>query len=169
VPSGFARAGDVVMLLGETADELGGSEWAWVVHGHLGGRPPQPRLAAERQLSEALQAAAGERLLSCAHDVSDGGLGQTLVEAALMNGIGATVTLDGDAFVALFSESAARAVVTCSDADVDRLLEIAAEHDLAVTRLGRTGGDTLDVTGEFALPLDRLRETHEATLPRHLS
>jgi phosphoribosylformylglycinamidine synthase II len=169
VPSGFVRAGEVVMLLGETADEFGGSEWAWVVHGHLGGRPPQPRLAAERQLSEVLQAAADEGLLSCAHDVSDGGLGQTLVEAALLNDIGVTVTVDGDPFVGLFSESAARALVSCADADVDRLLEIATTHDLAVTRLGRTGGDAIDVTGEFRLPLDRLREAHEATLPRYLS
>ena len=169
VPSGFARAGDVVMLLGETAAEFGGSEWAWVEHGHLGGLPPRPRLADERRLSNVLQEAAGEELLSCAHDVSDGGLGQTLVEAALVNDIGVTVTLDGGPFVALFSESAARAIVTCADADVDRLLEIAAGHDLAVTRLGRTGGAALDVTDEFELPLQRLRDAHEATLPRHLA
>jgi phosphoribosylformylglycinamidine synthase subunit PurL len=169
VPSGFVRAGDVVLLLGETDDELGGSEWAWVVHEHLGGRPPRPRLDAERRLSAVLQTAAGERLLTCAHDVSDGGLGQTLVEAALVNDIGVTATLDGDPFVVLFSESAARAVVSCADAEVDRLLEIVAEHDVAVTRLGRTGGDALDVTGQFTLPLDQVRETHEATLPRHLS
>ncbi len=169
VPSGFVRAGDVVMLLGETYDEFDGSEWAWVTHGHLGGRPPLPRLPAERQLSNVLQTAADERLISCAHDLSDGGLGQTLVEAALVSGIGVSVTLDGDPFVALFSESAARAVVTCADADVDRLLEIVADHDVAVTRLGRTGGDAFVVTGEFALPLDTLRETHESTLPRHLS
>jgi phosphoribosylformylglycinamidine synthase len=169
VPSGFVRDGDVVMLLGETADEFGGSEWAWVVHGHLGGRPPQPRLDAERRLSAVLQAAAGDGLLTCSHDVSDGGLGQTLVEAALLRGIGATVRLGGDPFVALFSESAARAVVTCADADVDRLLEIAAGYDVAVTRLGRTGGDALDVTGLFTTPLDTLREAHESTLPRHLS
>jgi phosphoribosylformylglycinamidine synthase subunit PurL len=170
VPSGFARDGDVVMLLGETDDEFGGSEWAWVVHGHLGGRPPRPRLDAERRLSQVLQAAADEELLNCAHDVSDGGLAQTLVEVALLDGVGVTIRLgDDDPFVALFSESAARAVVACADADVDRLLEIAAMHDVAVTRLGRTGGDALDVTGLFATPLDVLRETHEATLPRHLS
>jgi phosphoribosylformylglycinamidine synthase subunit PurL len=170
VPSGFARDGDVVMLLGETDDEFGGSEWAWVVHGHLGGRPPRPRLDAERRLSQVLQAAADEELLSCAHDISDGGLAQTLVEAALLDGVGVTIRLGyDDPFVALFSESAARAVVACTDADVDRVLEIAAMHDVAVTRLGRTGGDALDVTGLFATPLDVLRETHEATLPRHLS
>jgi len=169
VPSGFTRAGDVVILLGETYDEVGGSEWAWVVHGHLGGMPPQPRLAAERALSETLQAAAAEDLLTSAHDLSDGGLGQALVEAALLNGIGATVTLAADPFVALFSETAARAVVTCADADVDRLLELVAERDLVVTRLGRTGGDALDVTGQFTAPLAQLREAHEATLPRHLA
>src|SRR5205823_2636376 len=81
VPSGFAAAGDVVLLLGETDDELGGSEWAWVEHGHLGGRPPRVRLDAECALSAVLQAGARERLLTAAHDVSDGGLGQALAEA----------------------------------------------------------------------------------------
>ena len=39
-PMGFRREGDVVYLLGTTRDEFGGSEWANVVHGHLGGQPP---------------------------------------------------------------------------------------------------------------------------------
>jgi phosphoribosylformylglycinamidine synthase subunit PurL len=165
VPSGFVRAGDVVLLLGGTDDEVDGSEWAWVAHRHLGGRPPRVRLDAERALSDLLRRGADERLISGAHDVSDGGLAATLTECALLDGIGARMQLSGDPFVTLFSESSARAVVTCADADVDRLMSFG--HDVAVqaTRLGRTGGDELAFAGLFSVPLAELRRAHEATLP----
>jgi phosphoribosylformylglycinamidine synthase len=168
VPSVFARADDVVLLLGETDDELSGSEWAWVVHGSLAGRPPRPRLASERALSAVLQTAASDGLLTAAHDVSDGGLAQTLVEASLAGDVGVTVTFVGDAFVQLFSESSARVVVTCADADVDAVLELTTQHGVPVARLGRTGGGDVVVSGRFTLALDTLRAAHEATLPRHL-
>src|SRR4051794_33150755 len=84
VPSGFTADGDVLLLLGETDDELDGSEWAWVTHGHLGGRPPKARLESEASLARVLRAAASDGLLTGAHDISDGGLAQALVEAALL-------------------------------------------------------------------------------------
>jgi phosphoribosylformylglycinamidine synthase len=165
VPSGFVRPDDVVLLLGVTDVELDGSEWAWVVHGHVGGRPPQVRLDAERALSTALQRAAGERLISAAHDVSDGGLASALTECVLLEGLGARLQLPGDAFVSLFSETSARAVVTCADADVERLLSLLGDSAVPVTRLGRTGGPELALDGLFSVSLDELRSAHEATLP----
>ena len=74
------------LLLGETRDELGGSEWAHVVHGHLGGRPPAVDLDAERRLARLLAAAAADGFLTGAHDLSDGGLAQALVESCLVGG-----------------------------------------------------------------------------------
>jgi phosphoribosylformylglycinamidine synthase II len=165
VPSGFTATDDVVLLLGESAAELGGSEWAWVVHEHLGGAPPQVRLDAERALSRLVRQAAHEQLLTSAHDVSDGGAAQTLVEAALMNGIGARVRVEGDAFAVLFGESTARAVVTCPDRGIDRLLTIADDAGVPVTRLGRTGGDALVVDQLFTIGLDELRAAHESVFP----
>ncbi|MDB4873309.1 MAG: phosphoribosylformylglycinamidine synthase, partial [Gemmatimonadales bacterium] len=58
VPMGFGGDSDVVMLLGETHDELSGSEWAWVVHEHLGGQPPRVNLVREHILAAVLNAAA---------------------------------------------------------------------------------------------------------------
>jgi phosphoribosylformylglycinamidine synthase len=165
VASGFTAAGDVVLLLGETEDELDGSEWAWVTHHHLGGRPPRVRLEAEHGLAQTLCRAAAGELLTGAHDLSDGGLSQALVESVLLNGIGAEITVAGDAFVALFSESTARMLVTCRDSNVDRLLELATVHDVPVARLGRTGGSSLHVQGTFEIAADELRSAHEATLP----
>ena len=85
--------------------------------------------------------------------MSDGGLAQTLVEMALRRGVGATVDLsavaEGDPFVALFSESVARAVVAVPADGVDDLLARASSYRVPVTRLGTTGGDALTVTGTF--------------------
>ncbi len=96
-PTGFVADGERIFLLGSTREELSGSEWAHVVHGHLGGTPPIVDLAAERSLAELLREAVG--LVTSAHDLSDGGLAQALVESCLRNDIGATVALSGDAFV----------------------------------------------------------------------
>jgi phosphoribosylformylglycinamidine synthase II len=170
-PTGFGATGHRVLLLGETREELSGSEWAHVEHDHLGGLPPLVDLAAERALSELLVAGTG--VISSAHDVSDGGLAQTLVESGLRHGIGARVDLadvaGGDPFLALFSESAARAVVTVAPEDEERLFELAAEHGVPITSLGETRGDSLDVTGVFDLPLETLRTHWRLTLPAALA
>jgi phosphoribosylformylglycinamidine synthase len=163
-PIGFRRPGDVLLLLGETRDELGGSEWAHVVHGHLGGLPPRVDLAAERSLATVLVTASRHGLLAAAHDLSDGGLAQALTEAVLRTGCGARVRLDGDAFVTLFSESAARAVVAVAREHVDAVLAMAAAEGVPVTRLGEAGGDTLHVEDIFEVPVTELRTAHEGTL-----
>lgn len=119
IPSGWQDAGENIYLLGITSTELSGSAWAGTVHGHLGGRPPAVDLAAERRLAELIQAASRQELVSSAHDLSSGGLGQALAEAVMRFGVGARVWLreimerDGvDAATALFSESTGRVIVS---------------------------------------------------------
>ena len=74
-PMAFTTTGDLVLLLGETRDEVAGSEWAHVVHGHLGGLPPMVDLELERSLGALLVEASSDSLVTAAHDVSDGGSG----------------------------------------------------------------------------------------------
>ena len=161
----------VVGVLGETRDELAGSEWAHVVHGHLGGLPPVVDLAAERALGEVLVQASTSGLATAAHDVSDAGIAQVLVEMALRGGIGATVAVpDGvDPFVLLLSESTARAVVTVAESDVDALTALAGAHGVPVARLGTVGTPDLVVEGVYggtaSWTLDELRTTADATFP----
>jgi phosphoribosylformylglycinamidine (FGAM) synthase-like enzyme len=162
-PTGFRAPGEQVFLLGTTRAELSGSEWASVVHGHLGGRPPVLDLGAEKALADLL--AEGVGLLTSAHDLSEGGLAQALAESCLRHGVGASVSLTGDAFVELFSESAGRVVVTVAPDDIVRLSELAMTHGVPVTHLGETGGSALVVDGQFELPLDELRDVWTATLP----
>jgi len=154
-----------IVLLGRTEPEFGGSAWAHVVHGHLGGRPPAPDLDAERRLAALLAAAAADLLVSAAHDLSDGGLAVALAESCLRGRAGCRVGLPGDPFTWLFSESAARAIVAVrpgSEAAFDRL---ARAHGVPGTVIGTVGGDSLTVTGYFAIPLAELAAVHAQTLP----
>jgi phosphoribosylformylglycinamidine synthase len=162
-PTGFVAPDETVLLLGETREELSGSEWAHVVHKHLGGTPPVVDLGREKALAELLREAVG--LVTSAHDLSEGGLAQALVESVLRSGVGASVTLDGDPFVALFSESAGRVLVTVPRDDVDRLVALAGRHGVPVATIGTTGGAALVVDGEFEVELPVLRDTWTRTLP----
>ncbi len=87
----FDEPGARIVLLGRTGAEFGGSLWAQVVHGHLGGRPPAADLEAERDLAALLVAAAEAGLLAAAHDLADGGLAMALAECCLAGGTGAAV------------------------------------------------------------------------------
>jgi phosphoribosylformylglycinamidine synthase len=165
VGAGFTSAGDTLMLLGETRPEFGGSLWARVAHGHLGGRPPQVDLEAERALAQVLVTAAARGLLSAAHDLSDGGLAVALAESCLAGGLGAQVTLPGEPFTLLFSESAGRALVAIRPGREAEFAALRAEAGVPGDVIGRVGGDALEVAGSFAIGLDELGAAHRSTLP----
>ena len=175
-PSGWRGAGAQLFLLGATRAEFGGSEWAWFEHGHLGGLPPALDLEAERSLAELLVGAGAEGLLLAAHDLSDGGLAQALVESSLRYGVGATVSLEAaagrdgvDAFTLLFAESTARALVAVDPDSLQAFTQACERHDVPVVALGTSGGDALTVSNQFTLPLDQLKAAHTATLPAALN
>ncbi len=164
VRHGFTAAGEHLLLLGATGDELSGSTWADVMHGHLGGLPPAVDLAAEQSLAGLLIEAGTAGLMSSAHDLSDGGLAMALVESALRHDVGAQVELE-DPFIALFSESAARAIVTVAPDDHDAFVELAERHSVELSSIGMTGGEEIDVAGVFTLPIAEVRAAWGATLP----
>jgi phosphoribosylformylglycinamidine synthase II len=173
-PSGWKAPGQSIYLLGTTADEFGGSAWTQVAHDHLGGLPPRVDLERERQLGEILVGASREGLIEAAHDLSEGGLAVALAEASLRNGVGARIWLDDvcerdgvDAFTLLFSESTGRAVVAVRPAEEARFTDLCEAAGLAHARIGVVDDEarTLDVQGQFTLPLNELRTAHTSTLP----
>jgi len=171
VPSGWREAGLSVVLLGATLDELDGSAWADVRHQHLGGVPPRVDLAAEKALANVLVAARRAGLAVAAHDLSEGGLMQTLLEGSLRYGVGFTGSLNGlmerDAltpFAALFSETTARALVAVRPEHEARLLNLATTAGIPALVIGITGGDAV-VIDDVRISLAEARAAHEATLP----
>ena len=162
----FDAEGDGIVLLGRTGEEFGGSAWAHVLHGHLGGCPPAPDLDAERRLAAVLAEAAAAGLLSAAHDLSDGGLAIALAESCLGGGLGCVVRLPGDPFTALFSESAGRAIVTVRPGAEAAFGQLRDAHGVVGETIGAVGGDSLVVDGCFAIPLTELAAVHGGqTLP----
>lgn len=174
VPMGLRPgSGDALVLLGRTDEQFGGSEWAHVLHAHLGGLPPTVDLAAEQALAGLLAQAAESGLVASAHDLSDGGLGQALVEACLRHNAGAQVNLAAvhpDPFVALFSESTARALVSVPTAKLSDLLALAAQLGVPAQPFGAVAAaPTLTVEGQFSLDLATARQAHTSTLPQLFS
>lgn len=176
IPSGWQDAGENLYLLGVTANELSGSAWAQVVHDHLGGRPPAVDLAAEKRLAQLLRAAGDQGLVSSAHDLSEGGLGQALAEGVMRFGVGARVWLteimerDGvDAASALFSESTGRVIVSVPREEDVKFRGLCDGRDYPVLRIGVTdsgdGESVLEVQDVFTLSVSELRERSRATLP----
>ncbi|MGN6403790.1 phosphoribosylformylglycinamidine synthase subunit PurL [Sinomonas sp.] len=176
-PSGWQQNADgqAIYLLGTTRDELDGSEFA-NLRGHLGGLPPKLDLEAEKTLGAILINASRDGMIDSAHDLSEGGLAAALSEMVLRFGVGARVALDElcerdgvDAFTALFSESQARAVVAVPRSEEVRFNDMATARRFPVVRLGVVDvlATSLEVQGQFDLPIEELREAHEGTLPKY--
>ena len=170
LPTGLGNEpGETLFLLGDTRDEFDGSIWAQVTGDHLGGVPPSVDLGREKLLAEVLSAASRDGLASAAHDLSEGGLIQAVVEASLAGETGCRILLpEGvDPFVFLFSESAGRALVAVPRTEESRFRAMCEARDLPITRIGvsDTGSDSLEVQGLFTVSLDELRTTSEKVLP----
>jgi phosphoribosylformylglycinamidine synthase subunit PurL len=173
VPMGLQNDGDLLYVLGDTHEELSGSEWAWVEHGHLGGQPPRVDFAAERTLAMTVAAAAARGQVTTAHDLSDGGLAQALVESCLRRGLGATVGLPPGVspFIALFSESSARALVAVprgQELAFAALCDELGQPFIAIGAVNASRG-ALEIIDHFTVSLDDLRAAHTGTLERHFA
>lgn len=171
IPTGLGtEPGETLMLLGDTRDEFDGSVWAQVTADHLGGLPPKVDLDRERLLVEVLRSASRDGLVSAAHDLSEGGLAQAVVEAALAGETGCRIVLpeDADPFVQLFSESAGRVLVAVPRTEESRFRSMCEARGLPAVRIGVVdqASDELEVQGLFTVSLAELRETSESVLPR---
>lgn len=157
-PSGFQKECSAIVALGVTRNELDGSAWARAIHDHLGGRPPLVDVQAEMALGRVLLALHDadtghlEPVIEAAHDVSSGGLIQTLADMVMRCGVGASVDLkaianrDGvDSFTMLFSESQARAVIAVPEGYLPLVYEAAQAEGVEAIRIGTTDGELLTI------------------------
>jgi phosphoribosylformylglycinamidine synthase len=141
-----------IVLLGDPAGGLGGSEYLKQAHGLVRGTPAPVDLERERALQALLVDAARGRWIRSAHDGSDGGLAVTLAECCVESGgVGAQVDLPGSVETderfgvvqALFGEAPSRVVVSVATGERERLLSGARERSVPAVVIGRTGGDRI--------------------------
>ncbi len=173
VRPGFRAAGDAVVLIGESLEELGGTEYLKTVHGLEAGAPPAIDLEQEKRNQEFLLESIEAGLIRSAHDLSEGGLAVALAECAFhsQGRIGCAIDLSdaGRDDTLLFGESQSRIVVTCRRADVEGLLEKAAAAGVPAKAIGLTGGAAIVVKRSghriLGVPVDEAFRAWKDSLP----
>jgi phosphoribosylformylglycinamidine synthase len=174
----FQAEGDVVVLLGESRAELGGSEYLKVVHGLIRGVPPVLDLKREAALQQLLVDGAASGLIRSAHDCAEGGLAVTLAECCFDTGLGAQVDLDAvsaeGAFsnvATLFGESASRVVVSVASSQMAELVTLASAAGVPARQIGHVGGGRIhiSVAGRVAIdePLDESEQIWSTAIDRY--
>ena len=162
-PMSFDCAGLDLYLLGDTHEDIAGSEWAYM-HNQRGGIAPTADLQREMRLINLLVAGRTKKIFSAAHDLSQGGLSATLTEMVLRHNVGATITLE-NVGIALVSETPGRVVVAIDHVQSATLTQEAAAQKITLTKIGTTGGDSLVINGA-KISLAELRKAHTETIPK---
>jgi len=128
----FKQAGDVIVLLGKTKAELGGTQLQKLIEGQIRGRIPQLDLKYEQQLQQAVTQAIRQGLIQSAHDVADGGLAVALAECAFGTGLGLAIDMSADLPLSaiLFGESQSRVILSVKPEHLSALTQLV--NDLAV-------------------------------------
>jgi len=160
-PMSFTQSGLDLYLVGETHEDLAGSEWAFL-HNQRVGQSPDADLQREMRLIELLLE--GNSFFAAAHDLSQGGLSAGLTEMVLRHKVGVTISLDS-AGISLISETPGRVLVAIDPSHTARLEGLATKNSIAITKLGTTGGDSLTIN-DAVISLSELSTAHTSTLPK---
>jgi phosphoribosylformylglycinamidine synthase II len=164
----FKAAGEAILLIGETTGWLGQSLYLRDLCGREEGAPPPVDLLEERENGDLARALILDRLVTAAHDLSDGGLALALAEMAMAGGIGARLDA-APSDVAAHGEDQARYIVTARSNDVEKIMARAMAASVPMQRIGTTGGDVLAIAGERAIAIVVLRERFERWLPNYMA
>ena len=172
----FKKAGNEILILGETEAELGGSEYHSVVHGLEGGIPPKVDEDKIRARWNFISALYDKNLIKANHDVNKGGFIVTIAEMCFNNRLGADLNLSSyntnglrdDEL--LFSETVGRFVIETESTSLNDIMLLATEFKVKVTKLGVIlNQPKIMIKGlenqEISLDIDKLKELYDSTIP----
>ena len=162
------KAGDALVLVGDTVGELGASMYLREIVGREDGAPPPVDLAHERKVGDLVRNLILSGQAVVVHDLSDGGLIAAAAEMALASKLGLSLKAPEDvpAHAALFGEDQARYLIAVKDAA--SVLDAAKAAGVTTAVVGQAGGEDIAVEGLFSLPLASLREAHEGWMPAYM-
>jgi len=167
----FKNVGDLIYLLGEDKEELGGSEYLKVIHNKVAGDSPQINLPVEKLLHDTILSLIKDDLLKSAHDVSEGGITCCLAECCIIDeekmlGAEVKIPIKTRTDFSLFSESQSRIVVSVSPNNKEFFESKLKEFNQPFTYLGIVGGESLIINDEIDLGLNSLAELYFNTIPK---
>jgi len=168
----FKRAGETILLVGETTGWLGQSIWLREICRREEGAPPPVDLIEEKENGDFVRALILDGTATAAHDLSDGGLLVALAEMAMASGVGAALEAapkDVPGFAHWFGEDQARYLITVPTAKAQAVLAQARMASIPVWAIGTTGGDALTIPGERPMLVKVLRENFERWLPAYMA
>jgi phosphoribosylformylglycinamidine synthase len=173
----FKDEDDLIVLLGENREELGGTEYLRVIHGREGGTTPVLHMAKESAVQTCCLRAIEAGIIKSAHDCSEGGLAVALAEACMLSPnaktTGGRIQLNGNfwrADAVLFGESQSRIIVSVAPENLKSLQGIADSLDIPATVIGQVGGERLDISinnrSVIDLPVQELKEAWRGAIRR---
>jgi len=173
--AGFKDEGDIIILLGRSRGQVGGSEYLSSIHNIVSGDAPTLDLDEEKRLHRICLDAIRSGLVKSAHDCSEGGLAVALAEACIVGAghwIGATVHLESDSIrpdFLLFGEDQSRIIVTAATAKAEHLLELARSRNLAAHVIGKVGGKKLQINSWVSAGVEEMVEAYSNCIENKLA
>ena len=151
---------DCLILIGNTKDELGGSEYSEYIHKFIGGKCPAVDFVESKKNMNAVLEIIENDLIKSAHDCSKGGLAVAVSELCMTNQIGCTVSLENisnqqlESDKILFSESHSRYLLTFDKKNLQRLEELLKNNNVTFQVIGKFGGDSIQFTDNSTSIID---------------
>jgi phosphoribosylformylglycinamidine synthase len=170
----FKDEGDVVYLLGENKEELGGSEYLKVIHNTVSGDCPEIDLDKEEKLQETILSLIRNGLIKSAHDISEGGIVSALAECCIINqekqiGCEVEISIKSRMDFTLFSESQSRIIVSISNSKQKDFELNLKKVGIPFSKLGLVSGKSIVIKNIFEIPLEELSDIYFNTIPRIMS
>jgi len=167
----FKNENDLIYLIGEDLEELGGSEYLKIIHNKVAGDSPKLNLNVEKKVQDSVLDLIKNGLINSAHDISEGGIISAVAECCIINSenpIGAKVNLPVKSRedFSLFSESQSRIIVSISKEKQKDFEELLATKDQKFVQLGTTGGLKYSVNSKMEIELSELSDIYFNTIPR---
>jgi phosphoribosylformylglycinamidine synthase len=174
VTSNFKSEDDVILFLGDTKEDLGGSEFLKTLFGVKSGLPPRLNLESEKKLISLLTTLAKKGLLRSAHDCSEGGLAVALAEACILQEgaeVGAKIEcptsgVSNEAF--LFGETQSRAVISVSPKNLKAVQDVIESMAYPTRVVGKVGGKALEINALIKIPVEILKHTWRNAIGRRM-
>jgi phosphoribosylformylglycinamidine synthase len=169
----FKNEGDLIYVLGEDYEEVGGSEYLKEIHGLVTGEIPRLDLQTEKDLHKLLLELIDLELVNSAHDISDGGILTSLAECCIINSermIGAKVKIHiktREDFT-FFSETQSRVIVSVSSDNKEKFEKTASKSFTPFTYLGETGGKNLRINDQYDFPIKLIARLYYSSIEKKM-
>ncbi len=175
VTSYFKKEGDVIILLGESKEELGGSEYLKTIFKVKSGQVPRLDLKEAKKLVDLLVSLSKNGLLESAHDCSEGGLAVALAESCMIakgHEIGAVIeeepgALSREAY--LFGETQSRVAISVDPKNLKTVRGMIESARVPYKTIGRVGGNSLKINSMIQTPLTVLVAAWRNAIKRRMN